>query len=466
MHNHKTLIWLAPGGTIPDSCSELARHWALYPADLTIPPRRRTATLPKVRVGVIDLTHFTPELAPLLEGWIEALCPTQWVGLLAEQPEPDSPLSEIVAAHCMDYHTLPYDMLRMDNALGHLWGMADLLSRLQGRVRQPFQLHALAGRSPAIQATRALLRRLAQTAEPVLITGESGTGKNAACRFIHEHSAVQQGPFVTVNCAALPVNLTQSELFGHEKGAFTHALTARPGRIEQADRGTLILRDIDELLPEQQSTLLRFLQEGLVERLGSQRQRRVNARVIATSSQPLEPLVAQDQFRADIFYRLGNLQVSLPPLRDRLEDLPELASSILRAAARHGRHHRRRLSEDAMASLLEHNWPGNLRELQNRLQRAILLSESDTITPADLGLQTHTPDATVSAQFSLARFRARAEREAITHCLNLSNNNISAAARMLQISRLSLYRLMAKHGTGPTTPESGRSSVVRKGGLS
>ncbi|TBW58514.1 sigma-54-dependent Fis family transcriptional regulator [Marinobacter halodurans] len=466
MNNNKTLIWLAPGGAIPDSCGELARHWALYPADLSVPARRRTTALPKVRVGVIDLTGFKPDQQPHLESWIEALSPTQWVGLLAEQPAADSPLSEMVAAHCTDYHTLPYDMLRLDNTLGHLWGMAELLNQLQGRVRQPFQLHALAGRSPAIQQTRALLRRLAQTAEPVLITGESGTGKNAACRFIHEHSAVQQGPFVTVNCAALPVNLTQSELFGYEKGAFTHALTARAGRIEQADGGTLILRDIDELQLEQQSALLRFLQEGLVERLGCQRQRRVHARVIATSSQPLEPLVAQERFRADIFYRLGNLQIALPPLRERLEDLPELAGSILRAAARHGRHHRRRLSEAAMASLLAHPWPGNLRELQNRLQRAILLSESDTITPADLGLDSGAPEASAPAQLSLARFRARAEREAITHCLNLANNNISAAARMLQISRLSLYRLMAKHDTGPAPSAHGRPPAARKGGLS
>ncbi|WP_162628720.1 MULTISPECIES: sigma-54 dependent transcriptional regulator [Marinobacter] len=461
----RELIWLSPGGRLPTTFTELARHWIIHPVDLGQPPRRRPSALPRVRVGVIDLGDVGDPSALDLEDWIETLSPAHWISLLPSPPDQNSLLSDIVAGYCTDYHTRPYDLRRLDVTLGHLWGMARLMAlRQHSRVRGNFEEQALDGESPAIVETRALLRRIAQTTEPVLILGESGTGRNTAAHFIHDHSDARQGPFVLVNCAALPPTLTQSELFGHEKGAFTHALSARAGRIEQADGGTLVLSDIDELQLEQQSTLLRFLQESVVERLGSHNPRRVRVRVIATTTHPLEQRVREEQFRADIFYRLGNLQVQLPPLRDRLEDLPFLCNTILRHAHRLSPHKTRRLCEDAMACLLTHNWPGNLRELHNRLQRAVLLSESDTITPEDLGLCSRDNPEQPRTQLSLERFRARAEREAITYCLNIANHNVSAAARLLRISRLSLYRLMAKHGTAHESSSTRREPVHRKGG--
>lgn len=463
MLNNKNLLWLAPGNELISPGNELVSHWTITPIDISRPPRRRRQALPPVRVGIIDLTAFNAHRYRYLEAWVEHLSPTQWVGLLDGQPDSTGPLSTLVADFCADYHTHPYDLLRLDHCLGHLWGMADLQVRCNGVGRNAFKHRTLDGASPAIRQTRELLRRYARTAEPVLITGESGTGKNAAARFLHDHSSVHQGPYIAVNCAALPPTLTQSELFGHEKGAFTHALSARAGRIEQADGGSLVLRDIDELQPEQQSVLLRFLQEGQIERLGSHHPRKVQARVIATSSRPLENLVHTGEFRADMFYRLGSLHVRLPPLRQRLEDLPLLAEAILDSPGGPVSQRGKRLGEEALRSLLLHYWPGNLRELENRLRRAVLLGDASVITPEDLDLAA--PEASNGAlpHLSLARFRARAEREAITHCLNLSNQNVSAAARLLQISRLSLYRLMQKHGAKPAFPSSHDPSPKRKG---
>lgn len=462
---NKNLLWLAPGNELIPPGNDLAIHWTITALDIGTPPRRRQS-LPQVRVGMIDLTRFDDERYRYLEAWIEHLRPTQWVGLLNARPNLSGPLGDIVTDFCADYHTRPCDLTRLSHCLGHLSGMADLQVRRHGIGRNPFKHQALDGASPAIRQTRELLRRYAHTQEPVLITGESGTGKNAAARFLHDHSAVRQGPYIAINCAALPVTLTQSELFGHEKGAFTHALTTRAGRIEQADGGTLVLRDIDELQPEQQSVLLRFLQEGQVERLGSHRPRRVQVRVIATSSRPLDKLVASGTFRADMYYRLGSLHVRLPPLRERLEDLPLLAEALLASPPGPLEKRGKRLSEESLRSLLLHYWPGNLRELENRMRRAMLLGESNTIVPEDLDLPS--PDAGSGAlpHLSLARFRARAEREAITHCLNLSNQNVSAAARLLRISRLSLYRLMEKHGARSAIPPSGKSPFRRRGGLS
>ncbi|WP_148864317.1 sigma-54 dependent transcriptional regulator [Marinobacter fonticola] len=466
MLSNKNLIWLAPGNELIAPGNELSSNWTLTPIDIAYPPRRRRPAFPLTRVGLIDLTGFNADHCQYLEAWIEQLRPTHWVGLLDTQPDQAGPLSDIVTDFCSDYHTHPYDLRRLDHCLGHLWGMANLRLRRGYVGNNAFKHQALNGASPAIRQARELLRRYAHTLEPVLITGESGTGKNAAARFLHDYSNVRQGPYIAVNCAALPPTLTQSELFGHEKGAFTHALSARTGRIEQANGGSLVFRDIDELQPAQQSVLLRFLQEGQIERLGGHRPRNVQVRVIATSSRPLEKLVSTGEFRADMFYRLGGLQVRLPPLRERLEDIPLLAEAILGSPGGPILQQGKRLGEEALRSLLLHYWPGNLRELENRLHRAMLLGESIVITPHDLELK---PPAAISGalpHLTLARVRARAEREAITHCLNLSNQNISAAARLLRISRLSLYRLMKKHGAKPVYPTPSTRALKRKGGLS
>ncbi|MBH87005.1 MAG: AAA family ATPase [Alteromonadaceae bacterium] len=460
MTKKKTLLWLSSGPHKPPTDEPFLRPWELVHFDITHPPGRRSPTLPPVRVGVLDFTHHSQTIPPLhLDSWIEALTPTAWVGLLPYAPHSDVELSDIVASFCVDYHTQPYDCARLDNALGHLWGMAELQHQLQTEDPGQFEHHALDGHSPAIRQTRALLKRFAHTDEPVLIHGDSGTGKGAAARFLHDHSTVAQGPYITVNCAALPINLTQSELFGYEKGAFTHAMSARAGRIEKADGGTLVFSGIDELKPEQQSALLRFLQEGLIERVGSHQPRKIRARIVATSSLLLKDLVTLGQFRGDIYYRLGSLQVRMPRLSERLDDIPLLAEIVLRSVRRFATTRPKTLCAAATRCLFLYPWPGNLREFHNRIRQAALLSEAPQLTPADLGLADLDPDQPHVQALSLETFRARAEQEAIAYCLNLSNNNVSAAARLLKISRLSLYRLMDKHRQDLQTPSVQSSSA-------
>ncbi|MFW5824255.1 MAG: sigma 54-interacting transcriptional regulator, partial [Marinobacter sp.] len=294
------------------------------------------------------------------------------------------------------------------------------------------------------------LSRFAGTSDPVVISGHSGTGKEAAARFVHDHSRVRHRPLIVINCAALPASLTQSELFGHEKGAFTNATGLRVGRIEAADGGSLLLVGIDELSLEQQSSLLRFLQEGVMERVGSNEAIHVRARLIATASTPLKELVRQGRFRQDVFFRLGEMSVELPSLKDRLEDIPLLVEKLLEHMP--PALPSKPLSPAALQQLMAYSWPGNLRELQNRLRQALLLGGNPRIEPMDLGLAGIPPHIRDQHDLSLAQFRARAERQALQCSLALSRQNVSAAARLLRISRASLYRLIDKYQlAGPDT---------------
>lgn len=444
MEARRTLLWLSsePDRALPDNT--LAVNWDIHQLNLTQPPH----PLPQAElalVGVLDLHNYTADGLPRLEEWLDSLSPTTWVGLTAHSPYDDNRLGAVIGTHCADFHTLPVDHNRLNTVLGHLWGMAQLQARLAESNKVSLQQHALAGDSPRIRQTRALLQRFGQTMEPVLIYGGSGTGKEAAARFVHDHSPVSHGPFVAINCAALPPSLTQSELFGYEKGAFTSASSSRSGRIEAAHGGSLMLMGINELLPDQQSALLRFLQEGLVERIGGQTPRTIEARVIATSSERLDELVKAERFRSDVYYRLGGLEIQLPLLTERLEDIPVLLDLFFDSLQGPGRRKRRRLSEDAMRVMLMHDWPGSLRELNNRLRQAVLLSDHPVLTPADLGFTD--PSGIHPEGLSLDQFRSRAEQQAVSCSLALTHNNVSAAARLLDISRVSMYRLMEKHRT-------------------
>ncbi len=446
MEAKRTLLWLSPKPNQAVPVETLNALWEIHRLNLNQSPHPIVPPSFGARVGIIDLEHYTPDSFPQLEEWLESLSPTSWVGLTATSPRDDGRLGSLIGTHCADYHTLPMDPNRLNTVLGHLWGMADLQARLTQSQEIQLQHYALTGHSERIRHIRALLQRFAETMEPVLIHGASGTGKEAAARFVHEHSPVNRGPFIAINCAALPPTLTQSELFGYEKGAFTSAASSKTGRLEAAHGGSLLLLGIDELHSDQQSALLRFLQEGLVERIGGNRPRTVEARVIATSTSPLQRLVEAQQFRSDVYYRLGGLEVELPALTERLEDIPHLVD-IYFASVQAPRHSAQlwRLSEAAMRALLRHDWPGNLRELNNRLRQAVLLGERSVLTPEDLGFNTEPSHD--QEGFSLDDFRARAEQQAVSCSLALTHNNVSAAARLLNISRVSMYRLMAKYHT-------------------
>lgn len=444
MKEKRPLVWLSAkySGLTPQAAA--LREWRLIP--LAIDAELRQSDIPNDNtwVGVCDFSELSNDQLAVAASWLEALRVEHWVAVL-DPGQIDTPeICDLINRYCEDYHTLPLQPERLHGVLGHLWGMSELHARASRNSPLSYHDVALEGESPAIRQARELLGKFARTEEPVLIYGENGTGKETAAKFIHNTSARRRKPLVVVNCAALPPSLTQNELFGHEKGSFTHAMNAHKGRIESADGGTLLLVGVDELNLEQQSAILRFLQEGQIERIGGSRTIDVDARLIATSTSPLEQLVASGRFRSDVFYRLGSLHVLMPPLRERKEDILLLTNRMLSAAPSSAGP--RRLADTTTICLAEHSWPGNLRELQNRMRQALLLGESLVIGPGDMGFrQPLAGNPNRSQELSLDAFRSQADRQAISVSLALAQNNISAAARLLNISRVSFYRLMDKH---------------------
>ena len=299
----------------------------------------------------------------------------------------------------------------------------------------------MVGRSPAMAATVASLQKFAPVELPVLITGETGTGKEVAAAALHRMSARSTGPFVPINCGALAPNLVQSELFGHERGAFTGANARRIGHIESAAGGTVFLDEVGDLPLEAQTNLLRFLQEGSLERVGSSQPITIDARVLAATHVDLEKAVARGSFREDLYYRLNVLRLHMPPLRERGNDVELLAQHFLdHFREQHGTH-ARGFSSAARHAMHSFSWPGNVRELLNRVQRAAVVAEDALISPADLDLCTSVD----TSHRSLGLARIAAERDAIVTCLRESQFNISECARRLRISRVTVYRLCKKH---------------------
>lgn len=446
MQEKRPLVWLSAAFHNFAHPPALRSQWRIFSLDLSKPPPPNLS-IPSAKVGILDLRQTKPGQQLYIDEWLGMLGLSDWVATLPEHPTATSNdfLSAIVTKYCVDYHTDPIDPHRLSTVIGHLWGMSELQETFRRSTQHGYRSVALDGNSTIIRHARLLMHKFAVTSEPVLIQGEGGTGKETAARFIHINSARRHRPMVTVDCAALPVSLTQSELFGYEKGAFTHALKAHVGRLEMANGGTLLFAGIDELKPEQQSAILRFLQEGQVERIGGTTPKTVDVRIIVTSTRSLEDMVNTQEFRSDVFYRINALQVTLPPLRERTEDMPELCRKILSSFPPPGC--QRSLSKKTLRDMATYRWPGNLRELQNRLRHAVLLTNGSQIKPADMGLSDNIDPVNGNNGLTLEQSRARAEQQALSRSLALTNHNISAAARLLRISRVSFYRLMEKHNS-------------------
>jgi DNA-binding NtrC family response regulator len=364
----------------------------------------------------------------------------QWVGVFSRRDLEFAPCRDLVVEHLCDYHTRPVDPLRLAHTLGHAHGWA--------MMRRPAAPAQSAGDSPligicdAIVRLRAQVERVAKVAAPVLIWGESGSGKELTAQAVHTHSERAHGPFVPINCGAIAPSLIHSELFGYERGAFTGATRGKAGLFESADGGTLFLDEIGDLPRDLQANLLRFLQEKTICRLGSTRQIRVDVRVIAASHVQLQQAVNDGAFREDLYYRLAVLPVTVPPLRDRRDDLITLSEHFFRMYSNEKSPRLKGFSNRAMEAILEHEWPGNVRELINRVRRALVMADGRLIMPEDLGLSTsiHVPPA------ALDDTRMRSERRALRECLDRSGQNVSRAARDLGVSRTTMYRLLSKHG--------------------
>lgn len=301
----------------------------------------------------------------------------------------------------------------------------------------------LLGTSPQIQEIFATIDRVSTTEVPVLIMGESGTGKELIARSIHRRSPRKDAPFIAINCAAIPENLLESELFGHEKGSFTGAHTQRKGRIESAHKGTLFLDEIGEIPPSLQVKLLRFLQEHTIERVGGRKEVEVDARILAATNQDLQKAIAENTFREDLFYRLSVVSIIVPPLRERQGDTTLLATVFLNRYAAEQRKKITGFTPQALQAVEGYTWPGNVRELENRIKRAVIMARKTKLTPEDLQLGTEK----VSFHgVKLKEARESLEREMILQTLAKTRNNLSKAADELGISRPTLYELMEKLG--------------------
>jgi len=295
-----------------------------------------------------------------------------------------------------------------------------------------------------------MVEKVAPTDVSVLILGESGTGKELLAHAIHGLSARKAGPFVAINCAAIPEQLLESELFGHEKGAFTGAVKQTLGKVETAEGGTLFLDEIGDMPAPLQAKLLRFLQDRVIERVGGRKPIPVNVRVVCATNQDLQTLIAEQRFRQDLYYRISAITINVPPLRQRGSGVIVLAQSILQRIAAESAAKLRGMSDDALAALQSYSWPGNVRELENKLRAAVIMAEGQLIHATDLGLEAA---ATVPAQLNLAEVRLRAERQALIQALALAQNNVSRAAELLGVSRPTLYDLLERCAV--ELPESG-----------
>ena len=330
------------------------------------------------------------------------------------------------------------------------------LERQVGRLRR--QVHAeqdILGISPQVEQPRDLVARVASTEATVLVCGESGTGKELVAKALHTLGQRHDGPLVTVNCAALPASLIEAELFGHVRGAFTDARADRPGLFEEADNGTLFLDEVGEMEPAQQTRLLRVLEDGMVRRLGSTRDRPIDVRVVAATHRDLDLAIKQGAFRQDLFYRLAQIVIEVPPLRERAEDVPVLFRYLLDQACERHRRPRLEVEEKTIRILENHQWPGNVRELKNLCERLAVLGDNPIGTD-QLPSSIHTLGAGArdlpAEGLTLREARHRAERIHILQVLNDTKWNVAAAARQLAVHRTRLHQKMAELGIERPTP--------------
>ncbi len=392
-----------------------------------------------------------PELDGLaLLAWCRAELPALPVIIITAYGTVGSAVEALkLGAH--DYISKPFDLTELRNVIGKALAHgqrppAALCADAQGRF-------AIIGRTPGMQRIYTLIDKVAASPSTVLVQGESGTGKELVARALHDQSARADGPFIQVNCGAIPENLFESELFGHEKGAFTGAVSAKPGRFELAHGGTLFLDEISELPKDMQVKLLRVLQELRFERVGGLRSIEVDVRVVAATNKTLRDEVSAGRFRQDLFYRLEVVPITIPPLRERADDIPLLVQHFLDKYNRRLGRSVASISPDALDQLASWRWPGNVRELENVMERAVLLADGDALKASDLhgvGADSEPPSPTEDERLDLKAWvrlhTARLERSRIQRALDQAEGNVTRAAKVLGISRKSLQTKMKAYG--------------------
>ncbi|HEY0779605.1 MAG TPA: sigma-54 dependent transcriptional regulator [Gemmatirosa sp.] len=362
---------------------------------------------------------------------------------------------EATQAGAYDFLEKPLDtdrvLLLLRHALEHA-DLADENSRLRQTLRESVESrHEIVGRSPAIRALIEQIERVAPTPARVLVTGENGTGKELVARALHKNSPRHKKPFIEVNCAAIPSELIESELFGHVKGSFTGAVQDRAGKFEQADGGTLFLDEVGDMSPAAQAKVLRVLQDGVVTRIGGARTTKVDVRVVAATNKALDEEIAANRFREDLYYRLNVVPLHVPALRDRREDIPLLVRYFLSVLSKQDGLPPKAVHDDAVQRLVEWDWPGNVRELRNTVERLVILAPGHEVTGPDVDrlVGRRTADADVGGAADVGtfeEFKHSAERAFLLTKLREHDWNVSETARALDMPRSNVYKKIERYG--------------------
>ncbi|HPB91501.1 MAG TPA: PEP-CTERM-box response regulator transcription factor [Rugosibacter sp.] len=406
--------------------------------------RRHTPAVITMDLGLPPDADGVTEGFKLLEQ-ILTTAPDTKVIVLTGQNEQTNALRAI-ALGAYDFFVKPFEPETLNLTVERAFRFYDLQQenrRLQS-MQQPDALGALITRDPEMLRICRTIEKVAPTNATVLLLGESGTGKEVLARGLHNASPRRNTRFVAINCAAIPENLLESELFGYEKGAFTGAVKTTPGKIEIAHQGTLMLDEIGDLPMPLQSKLLRFLQERVIERVGGRQEIPIDVRIICATHQDLKTLIREGRFREDLYYRLAEIVINIPPLRDRIGDAAMLAHAFVRRFAEEQKRSGLSLSAEAIHAISIYPWPGNVRELENCLKRATIMADGNSLTVEDVGLEPPSDES--SASLDLRTIRDNAERQAVIAAIGRSNHNLAKAADLLGISRPTLYDLMHKFG--------------------
>lgn len=398
-------------------------------------------------VVLLDL-GLPPDPGGVTEGMstlreIQALSPTTRIIVVTGDHDRDHAVKAI-GLGAYDFYQKPVDAEILTLMVNRAYSVYELEQENQRlhTMQKESPLEGIIGSSPQILKVCRTIEKVAPSDITTLLLGASGTGKEVFARALHNLSARKKQKLVAINCAAIPENLLESELFGYEKGAFTGAAKQTPGKIEYADGGTLFLDEIGDLPLELQSKLLRFLQERVIERVGGRKEIPVDVRIICATHQDLTTHIQDGRFREDLFYRISEITVNIPKLKDREGDSLLLARTFLnRFSSEHGKN-LRRFSDDAIQAIEDYSWPGNVRELESRIKRAVIMADNNHITAEDLEIDVEAAEKT---PLNLKQIREEAERNAILRALNHSNDNISETAKSLGVTRPTLYNMLEKY---------------------